>query len=727
MTKNKYRRFLNSTNVSLALLLASLFSGLSTYFLLSRGSAPLYYNKYVIVLLILDLLLFLSLAIVVSRKLFLIWVAQRNKDYGSRLQNKILIMFSAIASIPTIIVVISAMLFFNYIIDSWFDKKISTVLNESIEVAESYIIENQNNIKARAVAMASEVDSNILKYNLLENQSLFSEILSTLTDLNNLSEAIVLYNNTPVARSRLGISLSFESFPSKFFKESRNGPVLLPKGHSNKIRTIIALSSIPNTYLVIGKYMDDKIIDHIEKSKRAALKYGSIKQNITEMEVRFAIIFIIVSLLILFASIYAGIIFSGNFTKPITRLVQATEKARQGVFSIKVKEGPENDEIAVLSKAFNDMIAKISKQQSKLITAYNEINEKNKFSETILSEISTGVIAVSRDNKIQLLNNAGAKLLNLEAKNIVNKDIEEKPDKKISAFLPLITEALQSQSKTADGEIQLKIGHKIYILFVRVIADVARKHSHKYIIAFDDMTDVLHAQKDKAWSDVARRIAHEIKNPLTPIYLGAERLKQKYSNQVEDKEKFDLYIDTIIRHVKDIGLIIQEFSYFAKMPSPVFVKINISKMIQDMVRARQELFPKIKYNLEISDNIFAFCDQTQINQVLVNILKNAEESIEGSENGKNNKGKILVSLSKETNKIKLSIADNGIGFKQKIINKLTEPYFTTRNKGTGLGLTIVKKIIDDHQGKLIIKNDNVYKAIIIIELPLNLDSRGNEE
>ncbi|MBP9792330.1 MAG: HAMP domain-containing protein, partial [Rickettsiales bacterium] len=704
MTKNRYRRFLTSTNISIALLIAVLFSSISTYTLLSRGNAPLYYNSYVISLLILDLILFLSLIIVVSRKLFLIWVSQKNKNYGSRLQNKILIMFSAIASIPTIIVVIAAMLFFNYSIDSWFDKRINTVLDESIEVAESYIIENQNTIKNRAAAMALEINSNVLKYNLLDNKVLFSDILSSLTDLNNLSEAVILHKNQPIARSRLGISLSFETFPENFLKESKNGVFLIPlKANSNKVRAITALSSIPDAYLIVGKYMDDRIIDHISKSKRAALRYSNIKQNITEMEIRFAIIFIIVSMLILFAAIYAGILFSSSFTKPITQLVQATEKARQGIFSIKVTEGPDNDEIAVLSKAFNEMIARISKQQDKLLTAYKEIHEKSKFNETVLSGISTGVISISKDNKVQLINTAGAKLLELDSQKIIAQDINDNIDKKIQIFLPLIHEALHSDSKTSGGELNIKVGQKISTLIVRVIANISNKDSYKCIIAFDDMTDALHAQKDKAWSDVARRIAHEIKNPLTPIYLGAERLKQKYSDQVKDKENFSLYVDTIIRHVKDIGLIIKEFSYFAKMPSPVFTKIHLSNIVKEIALSRQALATKINYTIDVEKNIFALCDETQINQVLTNILKNAEESIEESETGKNNQGLINVSLVKESDKIKLTISDNGKGLEQKIINKLTEPYFTTRNKGTGLGLTIVKKIVDDHKGKLIIK------------------------
>lgn len=728
MTKSRYTRFLTSTNIAFILFVASLFSSIATYVLLSRDSTTLYYSNYVIVLLILDLILFLSLTIVVSRKLFLIWVSQKNKNYGSRLQNKILIMFSAIASIPTIIVVISAMLFFNYIVDSWFDKKISTVLDESIEVAEFYITDKQNTIKNRATTIAAELNANILKYNLLDNRVLFSDVLSSLTDLNNLSEAVVLYNNTPIARSRLGISLSFETFPEHFLKESKHEPFLIPlQGDSNRVRAIIALNSIPNGYLVIGQYMDDKIIDHIEKSKRAALKYKGIKQNIAKMEIRFAIVFIIVSLLTLFASIYAGIVFSSNFTKPIYLLVQATEKARQGIFSMKVKEGPDNDEIAVLSKAFNEMISRIAQQQDKLLTAYKEIHDKSKFNETILSGISTGVIAVSKDNKIQLINTAGARLLELDPKKIISKEVNENIDKKIEMFLPLIQNALKAESKTSDGELNVKIGPRISTLVVRVIADISNKNSYKCIIAFDDMTDALHAQKDKAWSDVARRIAHEIKNPLTPIYLAAERLKQKYSDQVNDKSSFSLYIDTIIRHVKDIGLIIQEFTYFAKMPSPVFTKIPLSKIVSDIATSRKIITSKIKYIIEVEKNIYAFCDETQINQVLINILKNAEESVEESETGKNNMGEIHVSLRKEEKKIKLTISDNGRGFEQKIIKKLTEPYFTTRNKGTGLGLTIVKKIVDDHEGKLIIKSDEVYKAVVIIELPLNLASKGNEE
>jgi len=253
-------------------------------------------------------------------------------------------------------------------------------------------------------------------------------------------------------------------------------------------------------------------------------------------------------------------------------------------------------------------------------------------------------------------------------------------------------------------------------------ATISKEYNHGkvtgYILAFDDMTALAEAQRYSAWSDVARRIAHEVKNPLTPIHLSAERLRSKYKNQVKEPDTFEKYINTIIKHVYDIGKIIDEFSRFARMPNAVLTEENLSKIIADIVFSRKTASSGVNYTTDIEENIKIFCDQTQINQMLINLLKNSEESIEQRNRKIKKNGKIFLSLSQQDKDAVITIKDNGIGFDEDTLSKITEPYFTTRDKGTGLGLAIVKKIVDDHNGKLIMRNESKEGAVVIVVFPI---------
>lgn len=712
----KNRRYFTTKSTLLLVALATI-SAISTYIAITGSDNPLGDNSiWITLLFVIDFALFLALTTLIIRKIHNLRV-KKNAEHGFRLQNRILIMFSCVASIPTIIVAIFATLFFHYGIESWFDKTVTTALDESVVVAESYLKEHREVLKIRSKSMALEMDNSIIHYNLLNNIPLFSEILSSLSELNSVSEAVVFHDQKPFVRTRFGLALAFEIFPQEVYERAAKGETVIIDAGPDKIRAVTMLNSIQNSYLVIGKLIDSNVINHMHKSQGAAKQYRNLQSAISQAQIKFSIIFFVVSLLLLLAAVWLGITFAGYIVKPIKKLVYATELVKAGDFKVKVEEGSNDDEISILTKAFNLMTQRIDSQRTKLVDAYQEIDIKRQFSEAVLSGVSSGVIALSATKKITLINSFATELLNLSQNKIMNKSI--------LTILPECDDLLKNihslpNYKSVSGQIQVKAYGKSLTLLVRIAVERDKGEINGYIITFDDMTELVKAQRNAAWSDVARRIAHEVKNPLTPIQLGAERIQKKYKDEVKDPVTLEKYTNTIMRHANDIRKIIEEFSNFARMPAPIPVALNICQLAKDAIFSSQYLSSKIKIELDCDhDSILVNCDQTQLNQVFINILKNASESIMATERYDTGSGLILVKITHNSENVIIEIVDNGKGFDKDSLDRITEPYFTTRTKGTGLGLAIVRKIIDDHRGELLLFNDKRGQANVRITLPLH--------
>jgi two-component system nitrogen regulation sensor histidine kinase NtrY len=700
--------------IIIAVLVAiTLFVG--TYFYIENNLRGDEQSLSIFFVLAIDLVLFSCFIVFLFRRIFFTKIAQERTLYGSRLQKRILWIFGLLSGLPILILSIIATVFLYYVVESWFDKKITAVLEESVLVAESYIKETQDMIKMKTQSIAAELDENIVTHDIGSKPGLFLDVLNSFVMLNDVSEAVVFHGHTPIARSRYGISLSFERLPDEYYKRALSGEVVIFQSR-NRLRAMTTLRSMPNSFLVVGKHIDNVITEHIKKSQSAAEKYKAIKNNILELQLKFAIAFLMTSIILLLIAGSIGLSFSKAIVEPIIRLVLATNKVKEGIFSVKLPEGPENDEIANLSRAFNLMTERISEQQRNLIHAYNEIDYKVKFVEMVLSGVSTGIIVLSDNRKVKLINASGTRLLELDKKQTTHLDI--------SRILPesveLIDKICNLKVKEISGEIKSKVKGKILTFLIKIGIELDKDNNIiSYIIAFDDMTQLIRSQRYEAWSDIARRIAHEVKNPLTPIHLGAERIKQKYSKYIKDQKNFNMYINTIIRHAEDIREIIEEFSRFARMPAPVFEEIDLSKLVTDIVFSRKIVGKGIKFETKIEENVTGFFDTTQMRQLLTNIIKNSEESLLSMTDSKKKKV-ITISLTKKPNAAQLVIEDTGKGFPPESINKITEPYFTTKTKGTGLGLAIVKKIVDDHEGELIMKNTARNNAVVEIVLPTNL-------
>ncbi len=539
-----------------------------------------------------DLAVILTIFILLTQKFFKLRF-YRSKDPSRsnyKLQNRMVMMFCLVAAVPTLIISIFAAYFFNFGMQSWFDQKINSVLGKSTQVAEAYIAEHKREMKATALSIEEDLDN--LYYKLINNPNLFNQVLEGQAEMRALNEAMVFQTgtNTVFARTALSFSLSFVSIPKHLIEKADRGEVVEINSDPSRVRMLIKLREYHNCYLLIGRLIDNNIIEHIDQTHGALEEYKRLKKHMTNMQIKFAIIFIIVTIILLVVTIICGVIFASRIVSPIKKLLFATQKVQEGDLSIRVKEDNSNDEIATLASAFNKMVRQIDYQQKDLIIA----------------------------------------------------------------------------------------------------------------------------QRSLAWADVARRVAHEIKNPLTPIQLSAERLNKKFSSQIAEKDEFIKYTQTILRHTNSIGRIISDFINFAKLPNPRYEKIDIVKLASDTLESHKVINDKIIYNFTSNlKNCDFVCDVTQINQVIMNLLKNSEEALENT-----NDPKIInLNIEKTKDELIMTIHDNGPGVPEEIITNATEPYVTTKEKGTGLGLAIVKKIIQDHYGIIEIVNNSG----ALVKITFNLD------
>jgi len=550
------------------------FSVYENYFL--KKPSPAYTLSFLLASLI--AVLVLCVFIVSSRASSIFALVRSSEKRVSKLRKRIIIAFSIGAALPTIIVAVFSTYFFNFGIEAWFDQKISKVLDQSVHVGESYVSEHVLQIKETAISVSDDLSA--MYYDLIHSPELFSKVLNAQAEMRSIDEAIVFQKdtNTIVAQTTLSFSLSFTTIPLHLIERADRGEIVQINSDPTKIRILIKLRDYNDTYLLIGRLIDAKIIDHINNTNGAAAEYFRLRDEISSLQIKFSAVFILLSLILLLAATIWGQRFAERIVRPIRELVKAAEKVKNGDLSAQVPiEGLKKDEIKVLSSAFNRMVSQIDRQQK----------------------------------------------------------------------------------------------------------------------------DLLIAQRSLAWSDVARRVAHEIKNPLTPIQLSAEMLLKKFANEVSDKESFVKYSKNILNHSNDIKVIVSEFVEFARLPAPSFTKCQIVSMINDLVESRKLINGTINYNLISNVGEFEFvCDIAQLNRAVVNLLLNAEEAFEDS----NNK-KIDVEVHIQQDEVSIIVADNGPGFSAKLLKSAKEAYVTTKAEGTGLGLAIVARIAADHFGEMKILNN----------------------
>jgi len=701
----------------LALLLAAsaIGSGLITYAALTR-STPLGPDpKTVFLLLNVDFILLLALGAVIARKVALMWGERRRGIAGARLQSRLVVLFSLVAVTPAIIVAVFSTLFFNFGIQAWFSERVQVALSESLAVTQAYLDEHQQNIRADVLVIAQDLDR---EWSLLRNNpTLMNQFLGTQAAYRALPEAIVFDRYGRVfASSGFTFSLQFENLPEWAIERAKGGDVaILVNDTGDRVRALVLVDSLAEIYLYVGRFVDPSVLNHVDRAEQAVEAYQRLEGQSSGLQITFSLIFGVVALLLLMASVWVGLNFATRMARPISGLISATEKVRGGDLSVRVPEGPEGDEFGTLGRAFNRMTERLLSQQRELIEANEQLDDRRRFTEAVLSGVSAGVVGLDERGRIDLPNRSACELLEMTL-----EDLHHVPfNKAVPEMAKLFSTVRRNPGRLAQGQIEIVRGGRRRTLLVRIGAEREGGGVKGYVATFDDISELLAAQRKAAWADIARRIAHEIKNPLTPIQLSAERLKRKYQDEiVSDPEVFDTCTRTIIRQVEDIGRMVDEFSSFAKMPTPVMREENLTELVRQQVFLQRNAHPEITYDVETPEaGIVAQCDGRQVAQALTNLLQNAADALSEHGTADDEARRIGVLLRSDDGQIAIVVEDNGPGLPGDLKDRLTEPYVTTREKGTGLGLAIVKKIMEDHGGDLLIEDRQGGGARISMALP----------
>ena len=691
--------------LAVALGLAAIASGVATYVMLT-GSSPFGPDpKAVFGLLLVDLVLGLLLGAVVSLRLVRLWLERRRGGAGSRLHTRLVFMFSFVAVAPAIVVAVFSFLFFDLGVQAWFSDPVRTALSDSLVVAKAYTNEHRQLIRADALAMAADLNRGAPS--LIRNPLRFGQIVAAQAALRGLSEAIVFERGGRVlARSDLAFSMVFQLAPDSALEQAESGEVAIVNDDAyGRVRALVRLDHVPNAFLYVGRYVDPKVLSYVTRAELAVNEYKRLEGEKSGIRINFVLIFAVVALLMLLAAVWFALSFAARLMGPVSSLVGAAEQARGGDLSVRVPEGPVDDEIGTLSRAFNRMTTQLQAQQTELVDANQQLDTRRRFTEAVLSGVSAGVISLDANGRINLPNRSATQLLGSDAELLAGQSMVNA----VPEMAGLLRAARSRPSRFAEGDISIERGGRRRTLHCRISAESRGDDLEGFVVTFDDITELVSAQRTSAWADIARRIAHEIKNPLTPIQLSAERLKRKYQDEIiSDPQVFSQCTDTIIRQVGDIGRMIDEFSAFARMPAPNFNIENLRDLVQQALFMQQIAHPIIEFVSELPEGpVELMCDRHQTAQVLTNLLQNAADAINEEHLGEENVGmggKVEVVVVDDGPKVSVEISDNGPGLPADKWDRLFEPYVTTRSKGTGLGLAIVKKVMEDHAGELYLEN-----------------------
>ena len=689
--------------VTLGLAVGALIMGVLTFTVLSDGSPfgptrPGQVVGLVLAAMAFLLLLFAALA----GRLVRVWADRRRGYAGSKLHTRLVVLFSVVAIVPSMLVAGFAALFFNLGIQAWFSDRVRTALDASLLASRAYLAEHQQNIRADAFAMANDLNRAVV---LLPEQALtFARVLGTQAGVRGLTEAIVFEPVLGRVIAHAGISAEFQLDPPppEAIEEARRGEVAVLTGdESNRARAIIALAPATGLLLMIGRPVDPQVIGHMQRTEAAVEAYDSLDRNRSGLQVTFVMIFAIAALLVLLAAILIGLVLANQLARPIGKLIHAAERVRSGDLSVRVEEGTSDDEVTTLSRAFNRMTNQLAGQRNELMEAYRQIDERRRFTEGVLGGVSAGVIGLDADGSINLPNRRASELLGAEIDPAVGRHLADV----VPEFAELLAAAPQDEG-TATAEIRIGPPSARRTLLARISAEAQDGRVTGYVLTFDDITALLTAQRQAAWADVARRIAHEIKNPLTPIQLSAERLKRRYLKQItDDPDTFIQCTDTIVRQVGDIGRMVDEFSAFARMPQPVIRPERLNRLLEEALVLQRHAHAHIAYRLDMPPvEITAACDRRLLSQALTNLLNNAADAISMRDDDVA-QGHIVLTLTTEADAALIAVTDDGIGLPAgEERDRLAEPYVTHKVKGTGLGLAIVKKIMEDHGGSLALED-----------------------
>ncbi|KAF0105368.1 MAG: two-component system NtrC family nitrogen regulation sensor histidine kinase NtrY [Rhodospirillaceae bacterium] len=648
-------------------------------------------------LLVADLVIAIALVSVVAVRLTQLWLDRRRGAAGSRLHMRLVLVCSVFTITPTVIVTIILSLLVISLTDfvvkpSQASYEAARAIGEPVRRAREQEI--LNDIEAISAPLQAEgVDA-------VRDPAATKAMLERLIEGRPIIEATVLDADKGIiaqAEAPDATGMANPVPPAQFLWQAVNQARPVQIESPTGAYFVMQLFVGEPLFLATGHAVDLRVVDYIKSIEFAGSFYSQIESALRRSQLIIFVVCGAIAFLMLLAAVWLAILFATRLTEPIGGLMMAAERVRGGDLSARVEEGPPNDELGQLARSFNRMASQIEQQRGELVHANTELDTRRRLTDAVLAGVSAGVLSVDGEGVVMRSNRSALDLLALPEDGVLGRPlIAVMPE-----LGPLVAQAAERPDRMTQGQVEILQRGARQILLVRISAATGAG----FVVTFDDVTDLMSAQRMAAWGDVARRIAHEIKNPLTPIQLSAERLKRRYLKQIkEDPETFSMCTDTIIRQVGDIGRMVDEFSSFARMPRPTVKEEDAKEMCQQALFLQRNGNPGIRYTANLPAHPVPLnCDRRQVAQVLTNILKNSAEAIEGRDDKPDSplpQGEISLSLIEDEAGLRIVVEDNGRGLPKEGRERLTEPYMTTRSKGTGLGLAIVKKIMEDHGGFL---------------------------
>ncbi len=640
-------------------------------------------------LLIIDVVFVIILLSIIIRQILLIFIYKRKKYDDSKLYIKFINLFTGLAVGPSIGIFIITSLFFNLEFRAWYSGAVKEAVINSNIVAQDYEKEIQDEIISDTQLILREIyktsKNNEIQVNSIErvlNEFINLRTISNIYIFNRVGEVYLSFKDKEI--------INFTKPNLSTYEILDKNQVYIFQQNNNSISAYKKITFLNDVFLQVNRQLNQNIWDHIANTKKAYQIYTTKEEESSGVQITFSMIFVLFSLCFILIAVLIGFNFARRLSKPISNLIDSANEISKGNFNAKVSEEDQFDEIKILLTSYNKMIEEIKFKQDELLLKSESDETKRLFIEAILSLLSIGVISIDKDFKINLYNQSALIILGKKELDIDKRNFLEVFPEWQNIFLNFE----KSERLIENLQFEININNNNRNLNLRIIKELNEKIVTGYVVTIDDTTSLILAEKHAAWSDIARKIAHEVKNPLTPIKLSAERIEKKIKSDNLEKGEIEKLTNTISKQVDDIGKLVDEFSSFARMPEAEVKLDNLSKILKNCFDLFANSYPKInmKIFLPKKDIYFQF-DSFQISQALNNIIKNAVEAVINIPNPS-----ISVKIEEISNKISISTIDNGVGIDERKISKIFEPYFTTKDKGTGLGLSIVKKIIEDHEG-----------------------------
>jgi two-component system nitrogen regulation sensor histidine kinase NtrY len=735
--------------IGLVVVSLSVVSGLATYLILTGLTPIVPRNDVVLTALIINVLLVIAMVAVIAVQMLGLRRAWKEKVAGARLHARIVALFSLIAALPALLLAIAATTTFSRALDSWFNQQTMAIVQNSLQVGNAYLLEHGQVIRTDIVNMARDLDE--AAPTVAGDRNKFRELMIGQASLRDLPATYVIDSKGAVKVAVLEDDrIPYVAPPPNLIRAAEAGqvPLLMPirvQGLDNgkiaydllpehlvrdaqrgRVAAITKLRNYPDSYLYVARGVDPTVVRHLRQTNEGVAAYEELKRARSGLQLAHGLLYFMISLTALLAAIWVGLWFAGLFVEPIRRLIGAAQEVARGNLSVQLPIKRGEGDLRRLSVNFNTMTKELESQRTELVTANRQLTERRQFMEAVLAGVSAGVLGLDAAGRITLASRSAQRLLGRKEADLVGQRLADA----VPEFDRVVGEGADPGQGRTQQQVTLVIGGEERNFAVRLTGQAPGEDVRGTVLTFDDITELVAAQRTSAWADIARRIAHEIKNPLTPIQLSAERIRRKYGKVItEDRDVFERCTETIIRQVGDVTRMVDEFSAFARSPKPQMELQDLREVVRAAVLDRQMAGADIAFDTRLGkEPIIVSCDRRLISQAVINLVKNGQEAIQSYAESPNRdpdwKGRIETIVRRNGDRADIEIIDNGAGLPKHNRTRLLEPYVTTKgNKGTGLGLAIVQKSVEQHNGVLSLEDappapGRTHGALLRISLPV---------